>query len=341
MLASGTAHSPGKSGPGGMHFWQADSDSSSEEGLTAVEDLAAQKTVLVLRLRRWDSQFESMHGRKAKYEDRKLARDYQQLRARLRDVEIQLKLERGKIPEPEFDDEIMSMSSSSSFRSADSSLTSRSTHLSSTIADEKRAARQSRALARETLSKGRPRGTPDTARSAGGTQRSMSKFFDVDCSTRRSVANTRRSTARSSAGATGRAAASQQMSYAAKQKAATGLSMQEDDVGDRLDIYKVMAACDEHHHHHHKKHSDKGAKAGGQGVNGAAQKADSRKPRGSPARAPTTGARAQRAASPGVGGGQGRQGSPRLSRSSSPGDRSNKRSNERASAQDKGVTKAV
>ena len=33
-----------------MHFWQqtADSDSSSEEGLTAVEDLAAQKTVLGL-----------------------------------------------------------------------------------------------------------------------------------------------------------------------------------------------------------------------------------------------------------------------------------------------------
>ena len=79
-----------------------DSDTDSEDaGLTEVEDLLARRTLLRLRLRLWERAFEAHHGHRAQYADKKLARDYQQLQARLRMVEIRLTIKRGKLPEPE------------------------------------------------------------------------------------------------------------------------------------------------------------------------------------------------------------------------------------------------
>ena len=50
------------------------------------------------KLRRWDRSFLAQHGRKATYEDRKLDRGYQELRARLRAVDTEHEREKDRVP---------------------------------------------------------------------------------------------------------------------------------------------------------------------------------------------------------------------------------------------------
>jgi hypothetical protein len=74
------------------------SDSDEEALLTGAEERRASAALLRFKLRRWDRSFLAQHGRKATYEDRKLDRGYQELRARLRAVDTEHEREKDRVP---------------------------------------------------------------------------------------------------------------------------------------------------------------------------------------------------------------------------------------------------
>ena len=64
-------------------------DDSDEEGLDEANAQLATRMKLRLQLRRWEAQFVQTEGRAASYEDKKLNREYQQLRSQLRQAELE------------------------------------------------------------------------------------------------------------------------------------------------------------------------------------------------------------------------------------------------------------
>ena len=75
--------------------------SSSDEELNDDAAYHARRTLLRLRLVRWEREFREAHKRSSTYEDKKLDRTYQQLKSELRQIE----LERRTAPDPPVDDD--------------------------------------------------------------------------------------------------------------------------------------------------------------------------------------------------------------------------------------------
>ena len=98
--------------------------------------------------------FAAQHGRPATYEDKKLARDFQQLRAQLRQVDTDLVIERGKLPDMSYEITVrdilstrrMRVDTSRTAATADTARSGRSVALGASLRDRERSKRHLRSM---------------------------------------------------------------------------------------------------------------------------------------------------------------------------------------------------
>lgn len=71
-----------------------DSDSDEDETLTEHEGVQARRLMLRMQLRRWETQFVQREGRAATYDDKKLDRPFQEMRSRMRRLDLEARAAR-------------------------------------------------------------------------------------------------------------------------------------------------------------------------------------------------------------------------------------------------------
>ena len=209
------------------------SDGDDPDDLNEYETWQAQRAVLRLRLLQWEHRFEASNGRRAQYADKKLARDYQQVQARLREVEMQRAVERGKLPEQQLTME--ETLSELTDRLSEQSTAHRLSHRK-TINDGKREGKQRRALQREAMRAMRL----ESSRSDLSSQRS-----GASSGRRSQQPSSRRSRAHSAAHGRDVAALSAlalQRQCAGEMAAAAAAAPPEEE--ERLALYRLMASLE-------------------------------------------------------------------------------------------------